>query len=222
MWGGPANNPSCGEDPVQVSQAHPMNGVLRKAQPIIDKRVLQCAWVACIASPQQSAQRIQQHEVTLLLWHCHRKLNNESVHLAMISCLSSRLPALPNPYRKQCTTRAALIACTATTARQATVCCHCLPAHTQVFPYHLRLRGPPSPHTAAVDRGLWLCKPFYTGDNEGGVIYATWPELQVTHADSTVLGWQRLGAWSVRFGQAVMWSISLQGRGSYAVCSSCL
>jgi hypothetical protein len=49
----------------------------------------------------------------------------------------------------------------------------------QVLPYHIRLRGPPSPLTAAADRGLWFCKPFYTGDNEGGVIMATWPGLQV-------------------------------------------
>ena len=49
----------------------------------------------------------------------------------------------------------------------------------QLFPYHIRLRGPPSPTTAAVDRGMWLSKPFYTGDNDGGVIMATWPELQV-------------------------------------------
>lgn len=50
----------------------------------------------------------------------------------------------------------------------------------QVFPYHIRIRGPPSPTTAAGDRGLWFCKPFYTGDQEGGVIMATWPELQLT------------------------------------------
>ena len=49
----------------------------------------------------------------------------------------------------------------------------------QLFPYHVRVRGPPSPTTPAVDRGLWFCKPFYTGDNEGGAIMATWPELQV-------------------------------------------
>jgi hypothetical protein len=61
----------------------------------------------------------------------------------------------------------------------ACLCLLLLPVHTQVFPYHLRLRGAPSPHTAAIDRGLWICKPFYTGDNGGGVIYATWPELQV-------------------------------------------
>ena len=52
----------------------------------------------------------------------------------------------------------------------------------QVFPYHIRIRGPPSPNTAAIDRGLWFCKPFYTGDNEGGVIMGTWPELQVCYA----------------------------------------
>jgi len=50
----------------------------------------------------------------------------------------------------------------------------------QIFPYHIRIRGPPSPSTAAVDRGLWFCKPFYTGDDDGGVIMATWSELQIT------------------------------------------
>jgi hypothetical protein len=49
----------------------------------------------------------------------------------------------------------------------------------QVFPYHVWLKGPPSPHSPAVDRGLWVCKPFYTGHNDGGVILASWPELQV-------------------------------------------
>eukprot|EP00775_Hariotina_reticulata_P009166 gene9166-9333_t len=50
----------------------------------------------------------------------------------------------------------------------------------QVFPYHLRVMGPPTPSTAGADRGLWFCKPYYTGDNDGGVIMATWPELQLT------------------------------------------
>jgi hypothetical protein len=49
----------------------------------------------------------------------------------------------------------------------------------QVFPYHVRLRGPPTANTAAVDRGLWFNKPFYTGDQEGGVVFDTFPELHV-------------------------------------------
>lgn len=66
------------------------------------------------------------------------------------------------------------------------------PPAIQLFPYHIRLRGPPSPSTAPVDRGLWFCKPFYTGNNEGGVIMATWPELQVRDLGAHIGGTDRL------------------------------
>jgi hypothetical protein len=49
----------------------------------------------------------------------------------------------------------------------------------QQFPYHVRAQGPPRTATAAANRGMHFCKPFYTGDNSGGVIMGTWAELQV-------------------------------------------
>jgi hypothetical protein len=54
----------------------------------------------------------------------------------------------------------------------------------------MRLRGPPNAGTAAADRGLWFNKPFYTGDQDGGVIFDTFPELQVSY-----LEWQRVCRW---------------------------
>jgi hypothetical protein len=49
----------------------------------------------------------------------------------------------------------------------------------QQYPYHVMVKGPPRPTTAAANRGVWFCKPYYTGDNDGGVIFATWDELMV-------------------------------------------
>lgn len=53
----------------------------------------------------------------------------------------------------------------------------------QVFPYHVCVRGPPNAGTAAADRGLWVNKPYYTGNQDGGVIFDTFPELQLTLAE---------------------------------------
>lgn len=56
----------------------------------------------------------------------------------------------------------------------------CLVVRGQVFPYHVRVRGPPNAGTAAADRGLWVNKPYYTGNQDAGVIFDTFPELQVS------------------------------------------
>jgi hypothetical protein len=51
----------------------------------------------------------------------------------------------------------------------------------QVFPHHVRIRGPPNADTLARDRGLWFNRPIYTGAGpaDRDIIYDSAPELQV-------------------------------------------